>query len=170
MVSPEKRVVPIRAGARAEWPLAPLPSAIAAPQLNRRLHMIRKLAFAAALGLAAPAAFAQTADAPGETTLDAAATYQAARNQLGILQFCQTQGHTGAEAVEAQTQLLAMIPAGDEAAGASAEQAGAEGTVSVGETQITLAEAAEAQGTTVEATCQQIEAAVNQVASSLQAG
>lgn len=124
--------------------------------------MIRPIALALGVSFAPLAALAQTADAP-----DAAATYEAALNQLGILQYCQTQGFTGAEAVEAQSQLIGLIPAGDEAAGQAAQQAGAEGTVSVGSTQITLAEAAESQGSTVEATCQQIEAAVNQVVDTL---
>ena len=124
--------------------------------------MIRSIALALGVSVAPLAALAQTAEAP-----DAAATYEAALNQLGILQYCQTQGFTGTEAIEAQTQLIGLIPAGDEAAGQAAQQAGAEGTVSVGSTQITLAEAAESQGSTVEATCRQIEAAVNQVAETL---
>lgn len=148
--------------------------------------------FAVAFGLAcaaAPALYAQTAetppaaDAPAATTEapaapapaepsaeDVAANYEAARNQLGILQYCQTQGHTGPEAVETQGRLVGMLPAGDEAAGQTAETKGAEGTVAIAGQEMTLAEAAEGQGSTEEATCQQIEAAVNDIASSLPQG
>lgn len=129
--------------------------------------MIRHIAVVLGVTLTPLAAVAQPAEAPQGAAPDAAATYEAARNQLGILQYCQTQGFTGAEAVEAQSQLIGLIPSGDEAAGAAAQQAGSEGTVAVGETQVSLAEAAESQGSSVEATCQQIEAAVNQVAGSL---
>lgn len=124
--------------------------------------MIRSFAIALGLALAPAAVLAQEPDA--ETT------YQAARNQLGILQYCQQEGFTGPEAVAAQGQLIGLLPAGNEAAGTTAEAKGAEGMVAVGEAELSLAQAAENQGSTVEATCQQIEAAVNEVAPTLPAG
>lgn len=125
--------------------------------------MIRNIAFALGMGLLPVAAIAQDAASPE-------ATYEAARNQLGILQYCAAQGFSGAEAVEAQGALVELLPEGDTAVGDAAEAKGAEGTVSVAGTEIGLAEAVEARGTTVEETCQQIEAAVNAVADTQPAG
>ncbi|MEQ3643301.1 MAG: pore-forming ESAT-6 family protein [Paracoccus sp. (in: a-proteobacteria)] len=138
--------------------------------------MIRKIAFAMGLGLLPAAVVAQDAaapaqDAPAQTApADPGTTYEAARNQLGILQYCQEQGFTGAEAVEAQGKLVGLLQGGDEAVGSAAEEKGAQGTVSVGGTEVSLAEAVEERGSTVEATCQQIEAAVNEIAPTLPAG
>lgn len=137
--------------------------------------MIRHIALAMGLGLTAPVAvLAQTADAPeapaaeaqtqAPQTMDSAATYEAARNQLGILKYCQEQGFTGQEAVDVQAELVGMLPGGDEEAGATAEQKGEEGTVAIGDAEMSLADAAESQSSTVEETCKQIEAAVSQVA------
>nr|WP_111300249.1 pore-forming ESAT-6 family protein [Paracoccus saliphilus] len=127
--------------------------------------MIRHIAVVLSLGLAAPAA-AQVAEAPADT----GANYEAARNQLGILKYCNQEGFTGPEAVATQTRLIGMIEAGDEQAGAMAEQKGTEGTVAVGDAEISLAQAAESRESSVEATCQEIEAAVNEVAPGLPAG
>ncbi|MFN3275802.1 MAG: pore-forming ESAT-6 family protein [Paracoccus sp. (in: a-proteobacteria)] len=132
--------------------------------------MIRHIALVLGVSMAAPAAFAQTAEAPEGAAVDSAATYEAARNQLGILKYCQEQGFSGGEAVEAQARLVGMIPEGDAAAGDSAEQRGTEGVISIGDTQIPLAEAVEGQGSTVETTCREIETAVNEVAASLPQG
>lgn len=130
--------------------------------------MFRNTAFALGLVLAAPAAFAQTA--PAAEPIDPSLAYEAARNQLGILRYCQEQGFTGAEAVEAQGKLVGLLQGGDEAVGSAAEEKGAQGTVSVGGTEVSLADAVEERGSTVEATCQQIEAAVNEIAPTLPAG
>lgn len=146
--------------------------------------MFRQIAFAVVSfsTLAVPAAIAQEAaqaeqqqvqqqaPAPAANQMDAAATYEAARNQLGILKYCEGQGFTGAEAISAQEKMVDMLPEADEQAGATAEQKGAEGTVSAGGAEIALDQAASQQGTTVEAQCKQIEAAVNQVAKQLPAG
>lgn len=138
--------------------------------------MIRKIAFAMGLGLLPAAVVAQDAaapaqDAPAQTApADPGTTYEAARNQLGILQYCQEQGFTGAQAVEAQGKLVGLLQGGDEAVGSAAEEKGAQGTVSVGGTEVSLADAVEERGSTVEATCQQIEAAVNEIAPTLPAG
>lgn len=138
--------------------------------------MIRKIAFAMGLGLLPAAVVAQDAAAPAQDApaqaapADPGTTYEAARNQLGILQYCQEQGFTGAEAVEAQGKLVGLLQGGDEAVGSAAQEKGAQGTVSVGGTEVSLADAVEERGSTVEATCQQIEAAVNEIAPTLPAG
>lgn len=132
--------------------------------------MIRHIALVLGVSLAAPAAFAQTAEAPEGAAVDSAATYQAARNQLGILRYCEEQGFSGPEAVETQARLVEMIPEGDTAAGDIAEQSGTEGVISIGDTEMALAEAVEGQGGTVETTCRELETAVNEVAASLPQG
>lgn len=135
--------------------------------------MFRHIAITLGLGLAAAtAAVAQDAPqaAPDPAALDQAATYEAARNQLGLLKFCQTQGFSGTEAVSVQEKMVGLLPQGDEIAGATAEQKGAEGTVAVAGTEITLEKAATQQGSSVEEQCRQIEAAVNEVGKQLPAG
>ncbi|RMC37451.1 pore-forming ESAT-6 family protein [Paracoccus alkanivorans] len=136
--------------------------------------MFRQIAFALGVTLAASAAFAQdtaeTQQAPAASTTDPAVAYEAARNQLGILKYCEAQGFTGSEAVAAQEKMIGMLPEGDTAAGDTAEQKGSEGTVAAAGNEISLEEASSQQDTTVEAQCQQIEAAVNQVAAQLPEG
>lgn len=137
--------------------------------------MFRQIAFALGVTLSVPAAFAQVTTqpqpaAPEMGSVDTAAVYEAARNQLGILKFCQTQGFTGAEATATQEKMIGLLPAGDADAGTAAEQKGNEGTVVAQGAEISLEQAAKDQGTTVEAQCKQIEAAVNQVAKQLPAG
>ena len=133
--------------------------------------MFRQMTFALGLSLAASAAFApDTTEAPATPdagAMDPAAIYESARNQLGIIKFCNSQGFAGDEAVAAQEKMLGMLPAGDAAAGDAAEQKGAEGTVSAAGQEVSFEEAATQQGTTVEAQCQQLEAAVNEVAAQL---
>lgn len=136
--------------------------------------MFRQFALAMGVTLAASAAFAQdtaeTQEAPAAGVTDPAIAYEAARNQLGILKFCEAQGFTGSEAVATQEKMIGLLPEGDTEAGATAEQQGGEGTVAAGGATISLEEAASQQGTTVEAQCQQIEAAVNDVATKLPQG
>lgn len=137
--------------------------------------MFRPIAFALGLGLTATAALAQDAPssqpaAPQPSAMDDASTYEAARNQLGILTFCQDQGFTSAEATKNQQRLVALLPQGDDEAGATAEQKGAGGMVSIAGTEISLEAAAANQSSDVEAQCKRIEAAVNDVAAQLPAG
>lgn len=151
--------------------------------------MIRHIALAVGLGLTAPvavmaqdteapaeapteapAAKAETAEAPAPQPMDAAATYEAARNQLGILKYCQEQGFSGQEAVDAQASLIGMLPEGDEATGKTAEEKGAAGTVAIGDAEMSLSDAAKSQNSNVEQTCKQIEAAVNHAAPATPAG
>lgn len=119
---------------------------------------------------AAPEAPAATAPAaPPPSAQDAEAAYASARNQLGVLSYCQEQGHIDGKAVEIQTKLLTMIPAGDVAAGDTAEAAGKEGTIQAMGMETTIADAATKQSTTEAALCQQMDAMIQQLAAQLPA-
>lgn len=114
--------------------------------------------------LTAGAAFAQTPEAPAA---DPAANYEAARNQLGVLKYCQAQGHIGPEAVAIQEKMIAMLPPGDAAKGDTAEAMGAEGKVSAMGQELTLEAGATAQNTTVQALCQQMEGMMKELGGQL---
>ena len=129
--------------------------------------MIRKFSIVAALAVLAQPVLAQDEAAIAET--DPAAAYEAARNQLGILKYCQAQGFTDGQAVAVQERVLGMIEQGDAAAGDEAEAKGAEGVVSAMGAEVTLTDSAEQQGTTPEAQCQQIAGLVTQMGEQLPA-
>lgn len=117
---------------------------------------------------AAPEAAAPAATAPAAPAgQDAEAAYASARNQLGVLSYCQEQGHIDGKAVEIQTKLLTMIPAGDAAAGDTAETAGKAGTIQAMGIETTVADAATKQSTTEAALCQQMDAMIQQLAAQL---
>ncbi|WP_347268862.1 pore-forming ESAT-6 family protein [Paracoccus sp. (in: a-proteobacteria)] len=116
-----------------------------------------------------PGAFAQTPAEPAasvqaEPANDSGAAYESARNQLGVLLYCQEKGHIDGKAVETQTRLLAMVPPGDAAAGDAAEATGKAGTVSAMGVERSLADAAREQDTTEAALCQQMDALLAQLA------
>ncbi|QFQ86899.1 hypothetical protein F8A10_05335 [Paracoccus kondratievae] len=115
---------------------------------------------------AAPAAPEAPAAIPGQ---DAGAAYESARNQLGVLSYCQEKGYIDGKAVEVQTKLLAMIPAGDTAKGDAAEAKGKEGTVSAMGVERSLSDAAKEQNTTEEALCKQMDGLLQQLASQVPA-
>ncbi|RCW83431.1 pore-forming ESAT-6 family protein [Paracoccus lutimaris] len=122
-------------------------------------------AFAQEATPAAPAAPAATTEAPAAApAADMGAAYESARNQLGVLIYCQDKGHIDGKAVETQTKLLAMIPAGDTAKGDAAEAKGKEGTVSAMGVERSLADAATEQKTTEDALCKQMDALLQQLA------
>lgn len=131
--------------------------------------MFRRFSFLPVLALTAGVALAQEAatPAPAAPQLDAGMAYESARNQLGVLKYCQAQGHIDGKAVEIQEKLLTLIPAGDAAKGDAAEAKGAEGTVSAMGAEQTLDGAATAQGTTVEALCKQMDTMIQQLAAQL---
>ena len=114
---------------------------------------------------AAPAAPA--APPPAPVAADTGAAYESARNQLGVLIYCQEQGHIDGAAVETQTKLLTMIPAGDTAKGDAAEAKGKEGTVSAMGVERSLADASKEQNTTEEALCKQMDALLQQLAAQI---
>ncbi|PZO67157.1 MAG: hypothetical protein DI498_04715 [Paracoccus denitrificans] len=92
----------------------------------------------------------------------------AARNQLGVLEYCQTEGHIDAKAIDAQTKMLGMLPAaGDAAKVEAAYEKGKTGVVSVMGIEKSLPDAAKEQGTDVEALCKQMGQMIEQAASQL---
>ncbi|MTH63478.1 pore-forming ESAT-6 family protein [Paracoccus shanxieyensis] len=120
---------------------------------------------------AAPAAPAAT-EAPAEAApavQDSGAAYESARNQLGVLAYCQDKGFIDGKAVETQTRLLTMIPAGDTAKGDAAEAKGKEGTVSAMGVERSLADAATEQQTSEDALCKQMDALLQQLATQVPA-
>lgn len=97
-----------------------------------------------------------------------AVAYQAGRNQLGLLKYCQEQSHTGADVVAIQQKLVGMLPApADKSGGDTAEAAGRKGSVSImGMNQDLLANA-KMQGITVEKACQSMADIVKQAGAAL---
>ncbi|MDQ7777883.1 MAG: pore-forming ESAT-6 family protein [Paracoccus aminovorans] len=114
-----------------------------------------------ALALFAGAAVAQTAPSPDMAVA-------AAKNQLGVLEYCQTEGHIDGTAIETQTRIMAMFPAAqDEAAVEASYEKGKAGTVSAMGVEQSLADAAKAQSADEAALCKQIAQAVEQAAAQL---
>lgn len=121
---------------------------------------------------AAPSAPATTATpAPGEPGsiplppgMTAQQAHDSARNQLGVLKYCEGKGWVTAESVAAQERMLGMLPEADAAAGQAAEDKGAAGTISVMGTELTLADGATQQNTTEEALCRQMGDMINTMA------
>jgi hypothetical protein len=95
------------------------------------------------------------------------AAYQAARNQYGILQYCQSSGFADADAVAIQEKLVGLIPVADKTTGDDAEALGKKGTVSAMGVNTDLEAAAKAQGTTVQQFCTTIAAAIKQAGAQL---
>ncbi|MCJ8139431.1 pore-forming ESAT-6 family protein [Falsirhodobacter halotolerans] len=125
------------------------------------------LAASSALVMLAGTALAQDAAAPQMTMEDA---YAAAQNQLGVLEYCQTEGGVTDEVIDTQNRLLAMIPTPEDTAPAlEAYGKGKEGTVASMGQETTLAEVATARSTTEEALCQQMAELVTQAAAQVPA-
>lgn len=81
----------------------------------------------------------------------------AERNQLGLLEYCETAGHITAEAVIRQRKFLAaLLPNADHALGATEETSGRNGLIAFEESRISLAADAAAQGITVSYSCFQL--------------
>lgn len=118
---------------------------------------------------AATAAPAQAAPSADVVQTDTSAAYESARNQLGVLSYCQSKGFIGAKAIETQTKLLAMIPPGDSAMGDAAETKGKAGTVSAMGVERSLSEAATEQKTSEEALCKQMDVLLHQLAAQIPA-
>lgn len=117
----------------------------------------RSFGMVAAFVLAAGVAQAQ---APAAGMDEAVA---AAKNQLGVLEYCQAAGHIDGSAVEVQTRMFGMLPAaGDAAKVDAAYEKGKAGTVSAMGVEQALPEAAKTQNTDVGALCKQMAALVNQ--------
>ncbi|MDN3711401.1 pore-forming ESAT-6 family protein [Paracoccus cavernae] len=132
--------------------------------------MIRAFLALPALALTAGLAMAQTetTEAPAAgTQMDMGMAYESARNQLGVLEYCQTEGHIDGKAVEIQTKLLTLLPEGDKAKGDAAQEKGKTGTVSSMGMEQTLDAAATAQNSSVEALCKQMDTMIQQLAAQL---
>lgn len=94
--------------------------------------------------------------------------YTAARNQLGVLKYCQEKGYTDGTAVEVQTKLIGLIPAPADASKAdSAEESGKQGKVSAMGVDQDFAASAKAQNVSEEKLCQTLADTVKQAASQL---
>ncbi|WBU64022.1 pore-forming ESAT-6 family protein [Paracoccus aerodenitrificans] len=92
----------------------------------------------------------------------------AARNQLGVLEYCQTEGHIDGAAVDTQAKLLTLMPkATDEASAQMAYEKGQQGTVSAMGVEQSLADAAARQGTDEAALCTQLASLVEQAGTEL---
>jgi hypothetical protein len=84
-----------------------------------------------------------------------------AANELGVLEYCQSQGAIDGSAIAAQKQVMARLPAGGPTD--AAEATGREGSLSVPNgTAVTLSSMATKGNTTVPALCQQMASSVKQ--------
>lgn len=84
-----------------------------------------------------------------------------AANQLGVLEYCQSQGAIDGSAIAAQKQVMTRLPAGGPSD--AAEATGRAGSLaSPNGTNVTLASMATKGNTTVAALCQQIASSVKQ--------
>ena len=119
-------------------------------------------AIIAVLAMSAQPAYAQAT--PEQTEM----FYNSARNQLGILNFCQTEGHIDGTAVEIQERIIGFLPAPtDPAAGDAAQATGEVGTIEAMGVNQDLQQAAETQGASVEQFCDALAATVGQAGSQL---
>lgn len=128
-------------------------------------------------GFGATAAFAQQPPAPGQdmpapsqqpSPEQMEAAYNAARNQLGILKYCEAQGHVDGEAAEIQTRMLGLVPPpADPAAGDAAEEAGTQGKVSSMGAEQEFSASAAAQGVDEAQLCEALANSVKQAGANL---
>lgn len=94
--------------------------------------------------------------------------YNAARNQLGVLEYCQDKGYGDADAVAVQTKMIGLLPPpADASKGDDAEAQGKQGRVSALGVQQDIATAAKAQNSTEEQLCRTIVGAVKQAGAAL---
>ena len=106
---------------------------------------------------------------PGLAQADAMAMARSvATNQLGLLGYCQSNGDVGADAVAAQTKVIAQLPASSSAPG-DAEALGKAGTMTLPNgTSTTLSSLAGTHGVTVSALCKQMGSSTMQAAAAYQ--
>jgi hypothetical protein len=123
----------------------------------RKIILIGIVAF----GFAAPS-YAQVSNDQMELA------YNSARNQLGVLKYCQNAGHIDGAAVETQTKMLALIPApSDTSKGDAAEQEGEKGKISAMGVNQDLAAITKAQNVTEKQFCETIANTVKQAGAQL---
>ena len=106
---------------------------------------------------------------PGFAQTDTAAmAHTASANQLGILEYCQSQGDVGPDAVSAEKNVISHLPASS-APTSAAESLGKQGTLAAPNgTSMTLASMASAHNTTVSALCKQMGSSTTQAAAAYQ--
>lgn len=90
-----------------------------------------------------------------------------ARNQLGVLEYCQSKGAIGPDTVALQQKMIGMLPPTSTDGMDAAEATGKTGVIAFGGTQTSLTDAAQTQNTTVEALCTKLAAALQQAAKSM---
>jgi hypothetical protein len=95
---------------------------------------------------------------PAMTADMQAAMHLAARNQLGVLEYCQASNAVGPDVVAMQRQQIAQLPPAPVAGLDQAEATGRQGIIQAGSQQVPLAQVAQSHGTTVAALCGQIAA------------
>jgi len=94
--------------------------------------------------------------------------YNSARNQLGVLAYCQEKGFIDGSASEIQTKLIALVPTpADVSKGDEAEAVGKQGKVSVMGMEQDLPTAAKAQGIEEAKLCEMMANALKQAAANL---
>ena len=136
--------------------------------MRRILDALPALALTAGLAMAQTETPATPAAPAADMQMDMAVAYESARNQLGVLEYCQTEGHIDGKAVEIQAKMLEMVPAAQNQETVDAAYAkGKEGTVSAMGIEQTLADAATAQKTDVKALCGQLASLVEQAAAQM---
>ncbi len=87
--------------------------------------------------------------------------YEAARNQLGVLQYCSDKGMADSSTVDTQKKMLTMLPPpADTSGGDAAEKQGRGGKVVALGVEKNLDDAAKEQGSTTDAFCHRIADAV----------
>ena len=113
------------------------------------MRVLTLLAAALLLGGASAAA----AQVPGRTPETLRSLHLAGRNVLGILQYCQAQGHIGPDAAEAQRNLLRGVPPADVPNADEAEEAGRRGIVAFLDSRVPVEAVALAEGILVGTRC-----------------
>lgn len=94
--------------------------------------------------------------------------YNSARNQLGVLAYCQEKGFIDGTASEIQTKLIALVPTpADVSKGDAAEAVGKQGKVSAMGMEQDLPTAAKAQGIEEAKLCEMMADALKQAAANL---
>lgn len=97
-----------------------------------------------------------------------AVAYQAGRNQLGLLKYCQDKGYADADTIAIQQKLVGLLPPpADKSGGDSAEAAGRKGSLSIMGMNQDLEASAKTQGVTVEKACQAMVSAIKQAGAAL---
>lgn len=125
--------------------------------------MHRLILAAAIAGTTMTSAFAQQ---PTPEQMEIA--YNAARNQLGVLAYCQEKGFIDGSASEIQTNMMTLIPApADASKGDAAEAIGREGKISAMGMEQELQTAAKAQGIEEAKLCETMASALKQAAANM---